>query len=143
LTTTGPDQDRSTAAVRPRVLLVDDNEAMLARAAAALSASCDLVGTARDGIAAIEAAAALAPDVIVLDISMPAMSGLEAATVLRDSGSTAAVIFLTVHEEDEFMTVARSAGGLGYVVKPRLALDLAAAVHAAYAGLPFQSPRNA
>jgi DNA-binding NarL/FixJ family response regulator len=139
-TTTGPAS--STDAVRPRVLLVDDNEAMLARAAAALSSSCDLVGTARDGIAAVEKAAALEPDVIVLDISMPGMSGLEAAAVLRDRGSAAALIFLTVHEEDEFMAVARAAGGLGYVVKPRLAIDLAPAVRAAHAGLPFQSPRN-
>jgi len=127
---------------RPRVLLVDDNEAMLSRAAATLQASCTVVGTARDGISALEAAAALRPEVIVLDISMPGMTGLEVATMLRDGGSTAAVIFLTVHEEDEFMAVARAAGGLGYVIKPRLAVDLVDAVREASAGRPFVSPRN-
>jgi two-component system response regulator NreC len=127
---------------RPRVLLVDDNEAMLSRAAAVLKASAEVVGTAPDGVSAIEQAASLQPDVIVLDISMPGMNGLEVAGVLRGSGSTAAVIFLTVHEEEEFMTVARAAGGLGYVVKPRLSTDLADAVREAHAGRPFVSPRG-
>src|SRR5436190_11037485 len=102
-------------AVPPRVLLVDDNDAMLARAAAVLKSSCTIVGTAKDGAAAIEAAAALQPDVIVLDISMPIMNGLEVAARLRADGSTAAVVFLSVHEESEFIDVARAVGGLGYV----------------------------
>jgi DNA-binding NarL/FixJ family response regulator len=126
---------------RPRVLIADDNEAMLARACAVLKASATVVGTARDGISAIETAASLQPDVIVLDISMPGMNGLEVAGVLRDSGSTAAVIFLTVHEEEEFMTVARAAGVLGYVVKSCLSTDLAEAVREAFAGRPYVSPR--
>ena len=126
----------------PRVLLVDDNEAMLSRAVSVLRSSCTIAGTARDGISAIEAAATLQPDVIVLDISMPGMSGLETASVLRDSGSTAAIIFLTVHQEEEFMAVARAAGGLGYVVKPRLSTDLADAVREAFAGRPFESPAS-
>lgn len=133
---------RAESIERPRVLLVDDHEAMLSRASSVLASSCTVVGTARDGISALEAAAALKPDVIVLDISMPGMNGLEVAGVLRDSGSTAAVIFLTVHEEEEFMSVARAAGGLGYVVKPRLSSDLADAVREAYAGRPFVSPRD-
>ena len=130
------------APARPRVLLVDDNEAMLMRASAVLRSSCNVVGSARDGRAAIDAASALHPDVIVLDISMPVMNGLEVATRLRDSGSTAKVVFLTVHEEDEFIAVARAVGGLGYVVKPRLATDLAHAVREVWAGRPFQSPRT-
>jgi DNA-binding NarL/FixJ family response regulator len=126
----------------PRVLLVDDNETMLTRAEQVLRATCTIAGTARDGISALEAAAALRPDVIVLDISMPGMSGLEVATALRDSGSVAAIIFLSVHEEDEFLAVARATGSLGYVVKPRLMIDLPDAVRDAYAGRPFRSPRS-
>jgi DNA-binding NarL/FixJ family response regulator len=126
----------------PRVLLVDDNEAMLSRAAAVLRSSCTIVGTARDGRTAIAAAAELSPDIIVLDISMPGMTGLEVASTLRAGGSTAAVIFLTVHEEDEFLTVARESGGLGYVVKPRLSTDLVEAVREARAGRSFISPRS-
>jgi DNA-binding NarL/FixJ family response regulator len=127
---------------RPRVLLVDDNDAMLTRAATVLRASCTIVGAVKDGRAAIEAASALRPDVIVLDISMPMMTGFEVAASLRESGSTAAVIFLTVHEEDEFMALARDVGGLGYVAKPRLTADLANAVREVCAGRPFVSPRN-
>jgi DNA-binding NarL/FixJ family response regulator len=126
----------------PRVLLVDDNEAMLSRAAAVLRSSCTIVGTARDGRAALAAAAELSPDIIVLDISMPGMTGLEVAATLREAKSTAAVIFLTVHEEEEFLTVARESGGLGYVVKPRLSTDLVEAVREARAGRSFISPRS-
>jgi len=132
----------SNEPARPRVLLVDDNEAMLTRASAVLRDCCTVVGLVRDGRAALDAASALHPDVIVLDISMPIMNGLEVAATLRRTGSTAAVVFLTVHEEDEFMAVARSVGGLGYVVKPRLAMDLAEAVREVCAGRPFVSPRN-
>jgi DNA-binding NarL/FixJ family response regulator len=123
-----------------RVLLVDDNEAMLARAASLLTPACTIVGTARDGRRALDSATALGPDVIVLDISMPGMTGLEVASLLRRSGSTAAVVFLTVHDEEEFVLAAKAAGGIGYVVKSRLATDLTAAVREARAGRPFVSP---
>jgi DNA-binding NarL/FixJ family response regulator len=122
-----------------RVLLVDDNEVLLARAAAALTPDCVVVGTARDGRTALDAARTLQPDVIVLDISMPGMSGLEVAAALRKAGSTAALVFLTVHEEDEFIQAARAAGGIGYVVKPRFASDLITAIREARAGRPFVS----
>jgi DNA-binding NarL/FixJ family response regulator len=123
----------------PRVLLVDDNEAMLARAARVLAPGCVVLGTVRDGKAALTAAAALLPDVIVLDISMPGMSGLEVAASLRKAGSTAALVFLTVHDGEEFILAARAAGGIGYVVKPRLGSDLMFAVQEARAGRPFVS----
>ncbi len=123
-----------------RVLLVDDNEAMLARAAAVLAPGCLVVGAVKDGPAALAAAKELQPDVIVLDISMPGMSGLELASRLRAAGSTAALVFLTVHREEEFVLAAQEAGAIGYVVKPRLVSDLMAAVRDARAGCPFVSP---
>lgn len=125
---------------RARVLLVDDNEAMLARARAVLSPHCSIVGAVKGGQAAIDSAPSLHPDVIVLDISMPEMSGLEVAERLKRSGSAAAIVFLTVHDEEEFLTAARVAGAIGYVVKSRLTLDLATAVRDAAAGRPFVSP---
>jgi two-component system nitrate/nitrite response regulator NarL len=122
-----------------RVLIVDDNEGMLTRAAAVLSSGCEVVGTVKDGPSALEAADALHPDVIVLDISMPGMTGFDVARRLRESGCTAAVVFLTVHDDEEFVVRARAVGGLGYVVKPRLAADLVPAVRDARAGRPFVS----
>ena len=124
----------------PRVLLVDDNDAMLARATAVLEESCLIVGAVSDGQAALGAAETLHPDVVVLDISMPGMSGLEVAARLRDTESTAEIVFFTVHADIEFVHAAQAAGGIGYVVKMRLASDLPRAVHEASAHRPFVSP---
>jgi CheY-like chemotaxis protein len=131
----------STISSEPaRVLLVDDNEAMLARAAAVLRPGCIVVGAVKDGPAALEAVQALRPDVIVLDIAMPGMTGFELADRLRETGSTASLVFLTVYGDEEFVTAAKAAGGIGYVMKRRLACDLMFAVREARAGRPFVSP---
>jgi DNA-binding NarL/FixJ family response regulator len=122
-----------------RVLLVDDNEGILVRAAAVLRRTCKVVGAVTDGSAALEAAETLRPDVIVLDISMSGMTGFEVAARLREAGSTAALVFLTVHDDEEFYLAAKAVGGIGYVIKPRLASDLVLAVREARAGRPFSS----
>jgi DNA-binding NarL/FixJ family response regulator len=123
-----------------RVLLVDDNEGMLKRAAAVLAPACDVVGAVHDGVAALQAVSDVHPDVIVLDISMSGMNGFEVADRVRRNGSTAAIVFLTVHVEEEFVAAAKAAGGIGYVVKSRIASDLKVAVQEASAGRPFNSP---
>jgi len=132
----------STLSDVARVLLVDDNEEMLARSAATLAPACEIIGAVKDGPAALQAAEALHPDVIVLDISMPGMTGLEVASRLCQAGSKAAVVFLTAHREEDFRDAALSAGGIGYVLKPRLASDLITAVLEARAGRPFISPAS-
>ena len=132
----------TTSSDMARVLLVDDNEEMLSRAAAALGTGCVVIGAVKDGPAALNAAGALHPDVIVLDIGMAGMNGFEVATRLRDSGSTAAVVFFTVHEDEEFVAAAEAAGAIGYVTKPRLASDLLVAVREAKARRPFRSARR-
>jgi len=124
---------------RPRVLLVDDNTAILDRTASVLSVDCVIVGQVTDGRSVLEAVHRLQPDVVVLDISLPDMSGLDVAGHLRRAGSSVAIVFLTVHEGDEFVRAAQIAGGLGYVMKPRLASDLTAAVLEAHAGRPYTS----
>ena len=135
------DEVTKSAPTQPvRVLLVDDNEAVLARTAAVLTPGCIIVGSAKDGPTALKAAASLQPEVIVLDISMPGMTGLEVASLLRKAQSTAAVVFLTVHDEEEFVQAAKAVGGIGYVIKPRIASDLMKAVQEARAGRPFVSP---
>jgi DNA-binding NarL/FixJ family response regulator len=122
-----------------RVLLVDDNEAMLNRVAAVLTPGCEVVGAVSDGPSAIRAAETLQPEVIVLDISMPGMTGLEVASRLRATGSTAALVFLTVHDDEDFLLAAKAAGGIGYVIKRRLGTDLLHAVQEAQAGRSFVS----
>ena len=129
----------TTSSERTRVLVVDDNEVLLTRAAAILALSCAVVGTVTDGPTALKAAEALQPDIIVLDISMPGMTGLEVARRLRSAGSTAALVFLTVHDGEEFISAARSAGAIGYVVKSRLLTDLPFAVREACQGRQFVS----
>jgi CheY-like chemotaxis protein len=128
---TGPDS--------PRVLLVDDSETILERAIATLSPTCAIVGAVTSGEAALEAARTLQPDVIVLDISMPGMSGLEVALRLRRDGSKVPIVFLTVYDAEEVVRAARAAGGIGYVAKPLLPSDLAVAVNEAQAGRPYTS----
>ena len=131
----------STTSSEPaRVLLVDNNEVMLARSAAALKRCCAVIESATDGLAALEAARTLKPDVIVLDVSMPGMNGLEVAARLREAGCTAAVVFLTVHDDEDIILAAKAAGAIGYVVKARLFFDLMPAVQEARAGRPFLSP---
>ena len=129
----------TTSSEAARVLLVDDNEEMLSRAAAVLTPGCVVVGAVKDGPAALLAASTLHPDVIVLDIGMAGMNGFEVAARLRDSGSTAALVFFTVHDEEEFIAAAQAVGGIGYVVKPRLTADLLLAVREAKARRPFVS----
>ena len=112
---------------------------MLNRVAAVLTPACDVVGAVKDGPSAIRAVAVLHPEVVILDISMPGMTGLEVASHLRASGSKAAVVFLTVHDDEEFLHAAKAAGGLGYVIKRRLGTDLLPAVQEAQAGRSFVS----
>ena len=104
------------AAERPRVLLADDHPAMLALTAAALAGECLVVGSVGDGRALLAEAERLHPDVIVLDITMSWLDGIEAARQLRRSHQPACLVFLTVHEDADFAQAALDAGGLGYVV---------------------------
>jgi DNA-binding NarL/FixJ family response regulator len=81
----------------------------------------------------------LRPDVIILDISMGQTSGIDIARVLRDSGCSAKIIFLTVHEDRDYVNAAIGAGGAAYVMKSRLSLDLFAAIRAVLSNRLFLS----
>lgn len=123
-----------------RVLLADDNPSMLQAARRILEPEFQVVGTVNAGEALLEAADALRPDVFILDISMGMLNGLEAARLLIRTGSKGKIVFLTVHQDQEFVEEAFSAGALGYVVKPRLGTDLLLAVREALMGRTFVSP---
>ena len=88
----------------------------------------------------IEEAARLAPDLIVLDISMPKLNGIEAARQLKAAGSRAKIVFLSVHDDADYVRGALAAGAHGYVVKPRLASDLLLALRQVLASGSFVSP---
>ncbi len=122
-----------------RILLADDHPQVLERVAALLRSSFDVVGTAHNGEELIAAAKRLDPDVIVSDIVMPRMNGIEAARTLHEAGSRARFVFLTVHSEDEFVRACMAEGGMGYVVKSRMGTELIPAVNAAFSGQHYVS----
>ena len=128
-----------TAVDHPRVLLVDDSDVILDRASTTLSKDCEIVGAVKDGHAALEAVRALRPDVVVLDIFMPGMSGLEVASRLRRDGSTIPIVFLTIHDNEELVHATQAAGGIGFVVKTVLGSDLVVAINEACAGRRYVS----
>ena len=128
------------SAERPRVLLADDHQGMLTLTADALAGEYLVVGSVSDGRALLVEAERLHPDVIVLDIAMPQLDGIEAARQLLHFDQPARLVFLTVHEDADYAHAALDAGGLGYVVKTRLASDLLPAIRAALADQTFVSP---
>ena len=125
---------------RARILLADDHAEFLAVVTGLLEPEFEVVTTANSGRAALEEAARLAPDALILDISMPGMTGIEAARRLHASGSGSKVIFLTVHDDPDYVRAGLAAGASGYVIKSRLASDLISALREALAGRPFVSP---
>jgi DNA-binding NarL/FixJ family response regulator len=124
---------------RPRILLADDNQLVLERVTAPLQSAFDVVGAAHTGQEMISQAMRLNPDVIVADISMPELSGIKAAHQLREKGSTAKLVFLTIHSNEEFVNACLAEGTLGYVVKSHMKADLIPAIHAALSGQSFVS----
>ena len=104
---------------------------------------CDVVGAVSDGTSVVASALRLDPDVLVLDISMPGLSGIAAASQLKARGSTAKVVFVTMHNDREFVTESLALGDVGFVVKNRLFLDLLPAIRTVLAGQPFVSPTAA
>ena len=128
------------AMITPRILLADDQEEMLQTLVEMLEGEFQIVGTAENGMRVLELTPRLAPDIVVLDISMPVLNGFEAALRLKEQCLAARVVFLTAHEDTDLVEAARCAGALGYVVKSCLATDLVPALWQALAGKTFVSP---
>ena len=125
---------------RPRVLLADDHLMMREKVTWLLESEFDIIGAVADGQALLDEAAELDPDIVILDITMPGLSGIEVARRLRETGSRAKIVFLTVHEDPDFIRESLWAGALGYVVKRRLASDLLAAMREVLEGRLFVPP---
>ena len=131
---------RGPATAIPGVLLVDDEREFLRTVAFQLKDEFEIVGMSLDGARAVALTTKLSPDVVVLDISMPTTSGLEVALCLGERHCPARIVFLTVHDDPDFVQAALTAGASGYVLKPRLMTDLVPAIWAALNGDTFISP---
>ena len=114
---------------KPRLLLGDDHTILREGLKALLAAECDVVATAGDGRAVLEAAERHRPDVIILDISMPGLNGIETARRLGRTNPGAKLIMLTMHADLSFVRAAFEAGVSGYVLKHAAATELVTAVH--------------
>ena len=121
-------------------MLADDHGDVLDTVARLLAPEFDVVGAVTDGHGLLSAAGRLKPDVVIVDISMPILNGIEAVRRLKESGSQAQVVFLTVHESSDFVRAALATGALGYVVKPRLGVDLNVAIKEVHTGRSYLSP---
>lgn len=134
----GPvDSDGTAPFTKPKVLLVDDHPDILRSTSRLLSFDFNVVGTASDGYQAVDAAQRLDPDLIALDISMPGRDGFQTAQDLVQIGTRANIVFLTMHESDEYVAEGFRSGGRGYVLKTRLHLDLINALQRVGAGQLF------
>lgn len=124
-----------------RVLLADDNIQVLEYVRNFLSASCcEVVGVVTDGQAAVDAVVQLQPEVVVLDLSMPVLNGIEAARRMIEVEQSTRIVFLTVEKDPDTCRAALETGACGYVLKPRLATDLIPAIELAKEGRRFVSP---
>jgi DNA-binding NarL/FixJ family response regulator len=123
-----------------RVLLADDHRLVAEGLKSLLSAEFDLVGVVEDGRALIEATKKLRPDVIVADITMPHLNGIDALAQLKKDNKHVRVVFLTMHTEVAYARRALEAGASGYVLKHSASAELIAAIRAALEGQVYVSP---
>jgi DNA-binding NarL/FixJ family response regulator len=115
-----------------RILLVDDHPIVRQGLRTLLEGrpGWEIVGEASDGLEALDKASSLQPDVVVLDVTMPRMNGLEACRLIRQKGAALEILFVTQHDSPQMMREALEAGARGYVVKSNAARDLLEAVEA-------------
>ncbi len=125
---------------RPRVLLADDHSLMLAGLRRLVEETCDVVGAVEDGRALVEAVQQLEPDLVVLDISMPLLNGIDAARQIRKLRPSAKLIFLTMHTSPSYVTEAFHVGASGYLLKRSAPMELPLAIEAVLKGQQYLTP---
>jgi CheY-like chemotaxis protein len=126
-----------SGSAKPKVLLVDDHRLLLDRVSAMLVDDFDVVGVATDGRQALDMASRLAPDAIVLDISMPGVDGFQTKRAMEQAGSRVPVVFLSSFDAEDYVSEAFRCGGRGYVLKLHLVRDLANALDQVLSGRLF------
>jgi DNA-binding NarL/FixJ family response regulator len=128
---------------RARVLLADDHVLVAEALKSLLADDFDLVGVVADGEAMVEATNRLRPDVIVADVTMPRLNGIDALMRLRQDGNNVPVVFLTMHRDVTFARRALESGAAGFVLKHSAPTELIAALHAALEGKTYLTPQLA
>jgi len=124
----------------PRVLLADDHALLLGAYEKLLAGEFDIVGQVTDGRALLEAADRLKPDVIVLDISMPLLNGLEAGRQIKQKSKSVKLVFLTMNEDADLAAEAFRAGASGYLLKRSAASELTTAIREVVQGRSYVTP---
>ena len=125
---------------RPRVIMADDHSLILAGLRRLVETECDVVATVEDGRELLAAAERVNPDLILLDISMPLLNGLDAARQLSKIVPDCKLIFLTMHASPAYATEAFRAGASGYLLKRSAASELQQAIRAALSGQHYLTP---
>jgi DNA-binding NarL/FixJ family response regulator len=123
-----------------RVVLADDNAEVLTDIREELDNEFRIVGVATNGEEAIREVLRHDPDVIVLDVTMPLLTGLQVASRLREIHTRTKILLLTIHEEQEYVSAGLATGALGFVTKRRLSSDLPRAIREVFDGRTFLSP---
>lgn len=124
------------------ILLADDHRDFAETVAGLLGRDFEVVGNVSDGRALVKACLELKPDVVVTDISMPGLNGIEAAEQLSKLGSLSKVVFLTIHADADFVRACLGIGAMGYVVKSHMTSELVPAIQDALAGHIYVSHRT-
>jgi DNA-binding NarL/FixJ family response regulator len=125
---------------RPRIVLVDNYPAILHQMLPLISTEFEVVAVFEDGSLLAGLMHKINPDLIVLDITLPGLNGIEIAALLQKTGTSAKIVFFTVHADPDYAREAFHLGAMGFVVKMRLASDLMPALRAALSGQRFLSP---
>ena len=125
---------------RPRALLADDHSMMLAGLRKLVEETCDVVGAVGDGRALVEAAQRLEPDLVILDIAMPLLNGIDAARQIKRLCPNTRLIFLTMQTSPTYATEALDIGASGYLLKHSAPVELPLAIDAALRGQCYLTP---
>lgn len=125
---------------KPRVLLADDHALILGAFEKLLAGECDIVGQVGDGRALVAAVETLNPDVVVLDISMPLLNGLDAGRQIKQKSRNVKLVYLTMNEDPDLAAEAFRAGASGYLLKSSAASELTAAIREVAQGRSYITP---
>jgi DNA-binding NarL/FixJ family response regulator len=126
--------------MRPKVLLADDHAVIADGLARLIGDVADLVGQVNDGLRLVSEVRRLRPDIVVSDVTMPGMSGIDAMRQLKAEGSEARFIFLTIHSEARLAAEAMRSGASGYLLKQAAGHELFDAIHAVTSGRTYLTP---